>query len=147
MPDLPRTQSAALPGHLIRRLHQRSTKVFGEATRAAGFDLTPVQYVALDALRENAGIDQAGLAKAIAKDRATTGSVLDRLAHKGLITRQINRQDKRARHLALTPAGDRLIAAMTPVVEALQNDILPGLSPEEYQQFIALAAKATSNDE
>ena len=138
------TRSATLPGHLIRRLHQLSTKVFTDHTRAAGFDLTPIQFVALDALRENRGIDQAGLATAIAKDRATTGSVIDRLEQKGLLTRQISRRDKRARELALTPDGVALLAAMTPVVEALQSDILPGLTPEEYDQFIALAAKATA---
>lgn len=131
----------ALPGHLIRRLHQLSTKVFSDQTRAAGFDLTPIQYVALDALRENEGIDQAGLATAIAKDRATVGSVIDRLEQKGLIARQVSRRDKRARELALTPAGEALVAAMTPVVEALQADILPGLTPAEYAQFVALAAK------
>lgn len=137
----PKTRSSALPGHLIRRLHQLSTKVFSDQTRAAGFDLTPIQYVALDALRENEGIDQAGLATAIAKDRATVGSVIDRLEQKGLIARQVSRRDKRARELALTPAGEALVAAMTPVVEALQADILPGLTPAEYAQFVALAAK------
>jgi len=147
MSDNPiKTRSATLPGHLIRRLHQLSTKVFTDQTRAAGFDLTPIQYVALDALRENEGIDQAGLATAIAKDRATTGSVIDRLDQKGLIARRISRRDKRARELALTPQGADLLDRMTPVVEALQADILPGLTTDEYAQFIALAAKATLTD-
>jgi len=137
------TRSSRLPGHLIRRLHQLSTKVFTDRVKAAGFDLTPIQFVALDALRENEGIDQAGLAEAIAKDRATTGSVADRLEQKGLVTRVVNPRDKRARTLTLTEDGRSLLAAMTPVVEALQADILPGLTAEEYAQFIALAEKAT----
>jgi len=137
------TRSARLPGHLIRRLHQLSTKVFTDRTRAAGFDLTPIQFVALDALSENDGIDQAGLAEAIAKDRATTGAVADRLEQKGLVTRVVNPRDKRARTLTLTEEGRRILAAMTPVVEALQADILPGLTDAEYVQFIALAEKAT----
>lgn len=141
-----KTRSGTLPGHLIRRLHQLSTKVFTDKTRAAGFDLTPIQYVALDALRENEGIDQAGLANAIAKDRATTGSVIDRLEQKGLIARRISRRDKRARELALTPEGAELIAQMTPVVEALQSEILPGLTQDEYAQFVALALKTTQSE-
>ena len=100
-----RGDSARTPGHLIRRLHQLSTRVFTERVRDAGFDLTPVQFIALDTLRENAGIDQAGLALAIAKDRATLGAVADRLAQKGLVTRVVSPRDKRARELELTEKG------------------------------------------
>ena len=143
-PEIPRTHSASMPGHLIRRLHQLSTRVFTTRMREAGFDLTPVQFVALDALRLNAGIDQAGLAQAIAKDRATVGAVADRLVQKGLVERRVSRRDKRARELALTEAGQALLDRLMPVVEALQSEILPGLTPEEYRRFVALAAKAAA---
>lgn len=146
MTDTIKTRSARLPGHLIRRLHQLSTRVFSDRVKAAGFDLTPIQFVALDALSENEGIDQAGLAQAIAKDRATTGAVADRLEQKGLVSRQVSTRDKRARTLALTPAGRAMLTAMTPVVEALQSEILPGLTDEEYARFIALAEKATRTE-
>ncbi len=139
----PGAVSARMPGHLIRRLHQLSTHVFQLRVREAGFDLTPIQFAALDALRYNAGIDQAGLAQAIAKDRATTGAVVDRLEHKGMLTRVISRQDRRARELALTDEGEAVIVAILPVVERLQREILPGLDESEFRQFVALAAKAT----
>jgi len=131
-----------MPGHLIRRLHQISTHVFMTRTREAGFDLTPVQFAALDAIRESPGIDQAGLAEAVAKDRATIGAVADRLEQKGLVTRKVNAQDKRARILALTEDGEALVAALKPLVEQLQAEILPGLNETEYRLFIELAAKA-----
>ena len=143
MPDKIKTRSARLPGHLIRRLHQQSTKVFTDRVKDAGFDLTPIQFVALDALSENEGIDQAGLAEAIAKDRATTGAVADRLEQKGLMSRDVSPRDRWARTLTLTPQGRHILAAMTPVVSALQADILPGLTDEEYRQFVTLAEKAT----
>ncbi|WP_375691689.1 MarR family winged helix-turn-helix transcriptional regulator [Pseudooceanicola sp. LIPI14-2-Ac024] len=137
-----RRLSAAMPGHLIRRLHQLSTQVFAQRMKEAGFDLTPVQFTALDALRHNAGIDQARLAEAVAKDRATLGAVVDRLEQKGLIRREVSETDKRARVLALTEKGAALVAAAEPVVTALQAEILPGLDAGEYRQFIALATKA-----
>ncbi|VVT22090.1 MarR family transcriptional regulator [Hoeflea sp. EC-HK425] len=136
------THVSRMPGHLIRRLHQISTHVFMTRTREAGFDLTPVQFAALDAIRESPGIDQAGLADAVAKDRATIGAVADRLEQKGLLSRKINAQDKRARILALTDEGEALVAALKPLVEELQTDILPGLDETEYQLFVELAAKA-----
>ena len=136
------THVSRMPGHLIRRLHQISTHVFMTRTREAGFDLTPVQFAALDAIRESPGIDQAGLADAVAKDRATIGAVADRLEQKRLVSRKVNAQDKRARILALTDEGEALVLALKPLVEELQADILPGLDETEYQLFIELAAKA-----
>lgn len=136
------TVSAHMPGHLIRRLHQLSTQVFMQRVREAGFDLTPVQFAALDALRANPGVDQAGLADAVAKDRATIGAVADRLEQKGLVRRLVSARDKRARELTLTEEGEAVLAALEPVVAGLQKEILPGLSEAEYRQFVALAAKA-----
>lgn len=136
------TDVSRMPGHLIRRLHQISTHVFMTRTREAGFDLTPVQFAALDAIRKSPGIDQAGLAEAVAKDRATIGAVADRLEQKGLVSRKVNARDKRARKLALTDEGEALVAALRPLVEQLQAEILPGLDEAEYRLFVELAAKA-----
>ncbi len=134
--------SSSMPGHLIRRLHQLSTQVFLQRVREAGYDLTPVQFAALDALRHSPGIDQAGLAQAIGKDRATVGAVADRLVQKELVTRIVSDRDKRSRELALTGEGEATLAALEPVVERLQKEILPGLDAGEYEAFIALARKA-----
>lgn len=136
------THVSQMPGHLIRRLHQISTHVFMMRTKEAGFDLTSVQFAALDAIRQSPGIDQAGLAEAVAKDRATIGAVADRLEQKGLVSRKVNVRDKRARKLALTDEGEALVASITPIVELLQKEILPGLDEAEYRMFIELAAKA-----
>lgn len=135
-------RSSGMPGHLIRRLHQLSTQVFMTRMREAGFDLTPVQFAALDALSDRPGTDQARLAQAIGKDKATVGAVADRLEQKGLVTRQASTSDKRALKLTLTPAGEELLEKTAPIVEELQKELLPGLNPEEYRQFIELATKA-----
>ncbi|TXB71353.1 MarR family transcriptional regulator [Paracoccus aurantiacus] len=133
-----------MPGHLIRRLHQISTQIFTQRVQAEGSDLTAVQFAALDALESSPGIDQAGLAGAVAKDRATIGAVVDRLVQKGLIARKISERDKRARELWLTESGTAALRALAPVVGELQRDILPGLSDDEYRDFIALAARAVT---
>ena len=131
-----------MAGHLIRRLHQQSTQVFQARTQAAGFDLTSVQFAALDAIARQPGIDQASLAATIGFDRATIGGVIDRLEHKGLVQRVVSAQDRRARQLHLTPEGEQLLAASRPVVEALQAEILAPLSAAERTAFLALAHKA-----
>ncbi|WP_372884059.1 MarR family winged helix-turn-helix transcriptional regulator [Shimia sp.] len=131
-----------MAGHLIRRLHQASTQVFATHMQQQGLDLTPVQFAALDAIRATPGADQAGIAARIAYDRATIGGVIDRLEKKGLVMRTVSARDKRAREVSLSGEGQLLMSRLYPVVEALQADILHGLSEAEKQQFLALASKA-----
>jgi DNA-binding MarR family transcriptional regulator len=131
-----------MAGHLIRRLHQQSTQVFQARTQAAGFELTSVQFAALGAVARQPGIDQASLAATISFDRATIGGVVDRLEQKGLIERTVSPDDRRARALQLTAAGRRQLAALRPLVEALQAEILAPLSAKERVAFLALARKA-----
>lgn len=132
-----------MAGHLIRRMHQQSTQVFAQRTQAAGFDLTAVQFAALDAIHAHPATDQASVAEAIAYDRATIGGVIDRLEHKGWVRRVVNERDRRARELSLTPEGERTHAALLPVVQALQDDILGPLNDVERAHLLRLARKMT----
>ena len=131
--------SLDMAGHLIRRLHQQATQVFVQRTQAAGFDLTPVQFAALDAIHAHPATDQARLAEMIAYDRATIGGVIDRLVQKGWIHRIVSERDRRARELSLTDAGEQVRTALLPVVADLQNDILKPLEQGDRDLFLGLA--------
>lgn len=134
-----------MAGHLIRRLQQISVSVFTERMRAAGHDLTPVQFAALSAIRQNPGVDQATLAGLIAYDPVTLSGVIDRLQKKGLVSRKVSETDRRARVVNLTPEGTALLSQTQPLVQALQDDILAGLSAQERTQLLALLEKATKS--
>lgn len=131
-----------MAGHLIRRLNQISVSVFQDRMAAEGLDLTSVQFAAMTMLKRHPGIDQTTLAGLIAHDRATMGGVIDRLDAKGLLKRQVSPHDRRARVLSLTAEGEALLVRVSPIVEALQRDILTGLTPAEQDTFLKLAAKA-----
>ncbi|WP_299936997.1 MarR family transcriptional regulator [uncultured Pelagimonas sp.] len=135
-------EANAMAGHLIRRLHQVSTQVFAKETQQAGFDLTPVQFAAMDAIHANPGADQAKIAALIAYDRATIGGVIDRLEKKGFVLRETSSRDRRAREVRMSPEGEKIYSGLLPVVSALQSDILSGLTEAEQQQFLALARQA-----
>jgi len=135
-----------MAGHLIRRLHQQSTQIFQSRLQAAGFDLTSVQFAVLDAVAQQPSIDQASVAEVISFDRATIGGVIERLENKGLVQRFVNAEDRRARQLHLTPEGEQLLAAIRPVVVALQTEILAPLTRAERAAFVTLAHKALGLD-
>lgn len=132
-----------MPGHLIRRLNQISTAVFAERMADAGLVLTPVQFAALSTIEAFPGIDQAGVAKLIAFDRATLGKVIDRLSERELVRRMVASRDRRARELSLTDKGHTLYRKALPQVSAIQPDILGNLDADERRQFLALLEKAT----
>ncbi|MEK8052976.1 MarR family transcriptional regulator [Ideonella sp. DXS22W] len=134
--------SLDMAGHLIRRLHQLSTQVFVQRTQAAGFDLTPIQFAALDAIQTQPGADQATIAEMIAYDRATIGGVIERLEQKGWVKRVVSERDRRARELSLTPDGAQLLKDLLPVVRDLQDDILAGLGAADRSRFLKLARQA-----
>lgn len=131
-----------MPGHLARRFQQIAVAVFLAEVDAAGFDLTPVQYAALAAIATNPAIDQITLAGLIAYDRTTITGVIDRLAQKGLVVRQASARDRRSRELRITDDGRRILATITPAVEAAQRLMVRGLTEEEAGELIRLLQKA-----
>lgn len=131
-----------MPGHMIRRLHQRSTRLFHERLKAAGYELTPVQFAALHALLEHPGMDQASLANRIAYDRATIGGVIERLERRGLVERVADGEDRRRRLVRPTRKGKELLAALLPIVQELQEAILDNLEQDERAVVMRLMAKS-----
>src|SRR5690349_2650806 len=103
------------PGYFFRRMQQIAVAIFME--ECAEFELTPVQYAALVAIREHPGIDATRLSAVIAFDRSTIGDVLERLESRELIIRRSTPQDKRLKLLQLTPRGRKLLAAIMPAVD------------------------------
>ena len=114
--------------------------------KEAGFDLTPIQLAAMQALKVNPGIEQAKIATLIAYDRATIGGVVERLEKKGYVTRTVSKLDRRAREVTLSSKGSQAVERLTLTVRALQDEILERLSVEERTLFISMAQKASGVD-
>jgi DNA-binding MarR family transcriptional regulator len=84
----------------------------------------------------------------IAYDRATIGSVLDRLEAKGLVRREMSKTDRRVRQLNLEPAGHKLLKTIDPLVARVQDHILDPLTREERETFLKILLKlADANNE
>lgn len=75
--------------------------------------------------------------------------LVNRLEAKGLVERQSCPTDRRARYVALTPAGEALIARLFPEHAAMLTDTMQALSPAEQQtaadllRRLGLAAAST----
>lgn len=133
------------PGHLIRRAHQVSVAIFMEET--AGFEVTPVQFAILNALIETPGEDQVTLARRVAFDAATFGSVITRLEARGWVRREADPSDRRRKRLWVTDNGAEAARRMKRSVGKVQSRILEPLSDAERAQLIALLGRLVAGHE
>lgn len=124
------------PGYLFRRMQQIAVSMFMEDCKA--FDMTPVQYAALVAMRAYPGIDATRLSAVIAFDRSTLGSVIERLEAKGFVERKPGPDDKRVKLLYLTKAGATELRNVEPYVAAAQTRMLAPLKPADRKTLLAL---------
>lgn len=124
------------PGYLFRRMQQIAVAIFIEECGA--YDLTPVQYAALVAIRTHPGIDATRLSAVIAFDRSTLGNVIERLLSKAWIERKPASDDKRVKLLYLTKAGEALLRSIMPSVDRAQARMLAPLKPNDRRTLLAL---------
>lgn len=133
------------PGHLIRRAHQVSWALFMQET--SGFDVTPVQYAILNALLADPGEDQVTLARRVAFDPATFGSVIARLEGRGWVRREPDAADRRRKLLWVTPLGAEMAQKMRRAVGKVQQRILEPLAPAEREQLVRLLDRLVEGHE
>ena len=143
MPSKPATVTMdavySAPGYLFRRMQQIAVALFMEECRP--FDLTPVQYAALVAIRTHPGIDATLLSAVIAFDRSTLGSVIERLEAKNYVERKPAREDKRVKLLHLTRTGAAVLREIMPSVDRAQARMLQPLKPADRKALLALLAQ------
>jgi DNA-binding MarR family transcriptional regulator len=128
-----------LPGHLIRRAQQIAVAIFIE--ECAAYDLTPVQFAALVAIRGSEGIDATRLSALVALDRSTLGNVLDRLETRGLVIRYASADDKRVKLLKISPGGRALVKRSQAAALRAQERILAPLQPKDRDTLMRLLSQ------
>lgn len=122
------------PGFLIRRLHQIHVAIFFE--ECAQFEVTPVQYSVLSALREHGQFDQISLAREIGIDRTNVADVLRRLESRGLVVRTQSTVDRRIRHAELSPEGVKLVKEIAAAARAAHERTIEPLPKSQRAAFV-----------
>ena len=120
----PRHQSPADEAWaVLRRLLMAERRRFLAA--ASEFDLHPAQAGALLQMEPEAAMPMHELATMLACDNSNVTGLVDRLEARGLVTRRPYAQDRRVKHIVLTPAGadlrDRVRARLAEPPEAIRN--------------------------
>ena len=120
----------------------RSRKLLASLHPGLAAKLTPSKLRALDLLAEHEGLRVGELAGKVGIDDATATRLVDRLEEMGMASRKSDVGDRRATTVALTPAGEDVVAGIAKQRQLFFCDVLDALEPAERAELVRLTAKA-----
>jgi DNA-binding MarR family transcriptional regulator len=121
-------------GILLRRCQQVALAIFSK--EAAELDFSPTQYSALAFVHIEPGIHQNTLGERIALDRSSVTKCVEILEARGLIRREVDKKDKRARLLYITPEGSALLDQVAAAAARARKRIEGMLGEERFAGFL-----------
>lgn len=107
-------------------------------------DVTMWGYIVLNALESAPESTQAALASKVGADKTRIIATLDDLQAAGLITREPDPADRRARLLSITPEGSRLRRAVQAEVQEGENRLLAKVPAADRGAFLRAANRLSS---
>jgi DNA-binding MarR family transcriptional regulator len=102
-----------------------------------GEEVTLTQYRSLVVLASRGPQGVAALADAVAVTPPTASRMCERLVKKNLVTRRANRHDRRQVRVALSPAGRRLVDAVTTRRRQEIELLVGSISVESRSELVA----------
>ena len=131
---------AEFAGQLLFRLWRASHVRASEQLESIG--LTPALFALLNVIGAREGANQQQLGSTLGIDRSTMVSLIDHLEDAGLANRRPSASDRRAREIAITPKGRRLLQRAREMLSESEAEVLRGLSDEERGELLRLLRRA-----
>ena len=127
-------------GQLLFRLWRASHARAAHALGSVG--LTPALFALLNVIGAREGAIQQELGAAMGIDRSTMVSLIDELESAGLAKRRPSATDRRAREIAITPKGRRLLQRSRRMISETEGEVLAGLTAAERSELVGLLRRA-----
>ena len=134
------TEVTEFAGQLFFRLWRASHTRIADALKSVG--LTPALFGLLNVLGAREGAIQQELSSAMGIDPSTMVSLIDELEKAGLAKRRPHPTDRRAREVAITPKGRRVLERGRGLANQVDDDVLQGLTAAERRQLLTLLRRA-----
>jgi DNA-binding MarR family transcriptional regulator len=137
------TEVAEFAGQLFFRLWRASHTRIAEGLDSIG--LTPALFGVLNILGARKGAIQQEIGSAMGVDPSTMVSLIDELEATGLAKRGPHPTDRRARTVALTPKGRRVLERTRRMAAQVEDEVLHGLTAAERRELLTLLRRAVDS--
>ena len=138
---------STLDGLVGFQVRQAQLRVFNHFRKTVGTTgITPGQAGILILLRNNPGISQAALARAIGVERATLGQIITDMEAKAWVVRRPSRTDKRSFALTLSASGRAFLENVLDRITVHEQALTAHLSAMESREFLRLLLKFSAAD-
>nr|WP_325250002.1 MarR family transcriptional regulator [Amylibacter sp.] len=113
--------------------------------RARGHRLSLMQWRTLGALNQNDGMSQVALAARVEASQMTMSDIIDRLEGEGLVRRESDPADKRAKLVWITAAAAPVVEEMRSIATEVYAAALAGIAPEDLDGLTRSLQQIVSN--
>ena len=123
-------------GVFLNFVHNRFKLWVNESLQKSGYNITAEQFLLLDTLWMEGPLSQQKIADVMLKDKNSVVKLVNSLEARGLVTREVNQNDRRENIVTVTK---KAVEIQEPVTQAALNaveQITSGLSDEEISTFI-----------
>jgi MarR family transcriptional regulator for hemolysin len=127
----------------LTKVSRRVRTVFNQQVTAHG--LTYPRARALFRLAKKPNMTQTELACELELEQATLVRLLDRMEENGLISRQPDPRDRRAKLVALTPHGEEQATFVQRIADQVRERIFEDADTSELKQAIAVMDQISTN--
>ena len=138
---MPKEEHPFRIGFLIHDVSRLRRTVVDKALRPLG--ITRSQWWVLANLSRDDGtaMMQTELARVMDVGKVTLGGLIDRLESAGLVKRQADPHDRRAKRIVMTQKGTRLLAEIQTIAKEVNACIMTGIPRTDIARTEALLAK------
>lgn len=117
--------------HLLHRAHQLASEKFAKRTDK----LSLRQYAVLAAIADRPGASQMALVRVTSVDRSTLADMLKRLVDLGLVQKSQSQKDARAKAVALTAQGKKVLQDAAEHARRADQAVLDALPKSKRKGF------------
>lgn len=132
-------------GVFLNFVHNRFKKYLTAFFQESGYNITPEQFLLLDALWDMGVMPQQKIADTMLKDKNSVVKLVDTLEKKGLVRRGSSSRDRRQNLIEVTPRGLEIKEGVTAAAIKAVDLITKDISREDLHIFLNVLFNMSEN--
>ncbi|MBO6717212.1 MAG: winged helix DNA-binding protein [Rhizobiaceae bacterium] len=132
-------------GFLLTDLARLLRAEFDRRIATSGIGLTAGEARTLAHIARAEGERQSVIAERLNVEAMTLSSMIDRLEARGLVARETDPADRRAKCVRLTEEADETMAKVTAIAREVSADAARGIDPAEWKRLVPTLKAARAN--